>query len=242
MGTETWRQTSFRGSDASLSLLILHINFSKLLIKWKLTNPELVIHFEVAATKDNQLKQTIIDEILPSVGSIGLNEQELLDFLELIDPSTYLILKDDMSAVNLFKGLLSMLRRYPHLRIHLHYLGFYLVLSSPITKHQVQKRKRSLIYASLNAAKKAEKGELEFNNILSDSHYMVSNAGIEQLIALEKYLSTEVEEESNFSRSGNINTPTFTLVGIPTIVIKKPKHLVGLGDTISLISVLFDNL
>lgn len=215
---------------------------SKLITEWKLSNPDIIIHFEVASTKDIQLVHIIIDELIPSVDSIGLNEQELLDFLAIIDPSTHLLLKDDMSAVNLFKGLLSLLRRYPRLRIHLHYLGFYLLLSSPITKQQVQTRKESLIYASLNAARKAETGDMEFENILSDFTYKVSNEGMEQLISLEKHLNKEFKEESDFSRSGYFNTSSFTLVGIPTIVIKKPKYLVGLGDTISSISILFDNL
>ena len=215
---------------------------SKLITKWKKTNPELLIHFEVASTTDIKLIQLIVDEIIPSSDSIGLNEQELLDFLQIIDSQTYSSLRKDLSAVNLFKGMLSILSNFPHLRIHLHYLGFYLVLSSPIKEQQIQRRKESLIFASLNAARKAEKGEIEFCDILPVSTYQVSKEGIKQIITLENYLDQEFQVVSNFSQTGYFNNSNFTLIGIPTIVIEKPQQVVGLGDTISLISVLFDDL
>ena len=214
---------------------------SELIMKWKESNPDLFIHFEIASTKAIQLKQLIIDKIIPSMDSIGLNEQELLDLLQIIDSTTYSLLREDLSAINLFKGILCILRIFPHLRIHLHYLGFYLVLSSPITEPQIHRRRNSLILASHNAAKKAEKGEIESYDILLASDYLVSNEGIKQLIALENYLDKEFQVKSNFSQNGFFNTPNFTLVGIPSIVVETPKHVVGLGDTISLISILFDH-
>ncbi len=228
--------------DPSKTHLDLIKPVSDLIAKWKLSNPELTIHFEVAATEEIQLKAVIISEIIPSVDSIGLNEQELLDFIKIIDSSTYYLLKKEISAVNLFKGLLSLLREYPHLRIHLHYLGFYLVLSSPITKEQARKRRKSLIYASIHAAKKVELCETVLNDISSDFNYTISKEGKEQLISLDKHLSIEYEGGSDFFKSGYFTATDFTLVGIPSIVAKKPKSLVGLGDTISLISVLFDNI
>ena len=214
---------------------------SELIMKWKESNPDLFIHFELASTKAIQLKQLIIDKIIPSMDSIGLNEQELLDLLQIIDSTTYSLLREDLSAINLFKGILCILRIFPHLRIHLHYLGFYLVLSSPITEPQIHRRRNSLILASHNAAKKAEKGEIESYDILLASDYLVSNEGIKQLVALENYLDKEFQVKSNFSQNGFFNTPNFTLVGIPSIVVETPKHVVGLGDTISLISILFDH-
>ncbi|MCK5159265.1 MAG: hypothetical protein KAR08_08920 [Candidatus Heimdallarchaeota archaeon] len=210
--------------------------------KWKKLNPDITIHFEIAATNDKDLRKKIIDTILPFVDSIGLNEQELLDFIEIIDPTTYLLLKGNLSSVNLFKGIRKISSKFPHLRIHLHYLGYYLTLSPPISKELVSRRKKSLLLASLFAAETADKKVITSKEDILNVQILVSSKGMNELHKLEAYLNEEYNKISIFAEEGWFTTPSFTLVSIPTIMVNSPKQLVGLGDTISSISVLFDNI
>ena len=46
--------------------------------------------------------------------------------------------------------------------------------------------------------------------------------------------------KSEFYRTGIIHTDKFSLVGIPTIVVKDPYVIVGLGDLISSISLFYE--
>ncbi|GAG83375.1 unnamed protein product, partial [marine sediment metagenome] len=62
----------------------------------------------------------------------------------------------------------------------------------------------------------------------------------EELKKLHFHLESQFEVKGNLYETGIVETPFFSLVGIPTILVIDPQKLVGLGDTISSIAILFD--
>lgn len=208
--------------------------------EWKKTNPDLKIHLEFAATRDKELIKAIFQRLLPLVNSIGLNEQELLSILETTNVTTYKKLRKEMSSVNLFEGILNIWVKYPHLRIHLHYLGYYLTISSRLHEKHAIKRKQALILSAVFAAVKAKNGSIcsinEINNVLCS----VSKSGYEEIEGLLSFLKSEYKSIDEIE-DGIMSTDSFTVIGIPTIIVKSAQQLVGVGDTISVLALLLEN-
>ncbi len=211
-----------------------------LISKWKERNPLLIIHLELAAVKDRNLKQAIIDNLFPVVDSIGLNEQELISFLHCIDKSLSKTIHSTISSINLFKGMHAIFSKYPHIRLHLHYLDYFLLLSPLISEESALIRRNSLIISSLFAAVKAKHGNIDRQTDAKLIDHNISKKGLGELQKLENYLRSEWSGDANLTNNGYMQTKSFTMFGIPTVVIPFPTHLVGLGDTISLISILYE--
>ncbi|MHA1302397.1 MAG: ADP-dependent glucokinase/phosphofructokinase [Candidatus Heimdallarchaeaceae archaeon] len=210
----------------------------KLVKEWKKNNPSFVIHIELAAVKDKELLQTIVNDLFSHIDSIGMNEQELLFLLEVYNPELYAELKKSFSITNLFKGIYWLFLKYPHLRIHLHYVGYYLVLSPLVTKKEAEQRRFSLLVAALMAYSKAKHGEIiELENEI-DISCRISVEGYNQLELLEKMIINDFEGKGDLTSCGYIQTKYFTLVGVPTLLAEEPKQLVGLGDIISVTAIL----
>jgi len=68
----------------------------------------------------------------------------------------------------------------------------------------------------------------------------LSEFGRKEIQLLNSYLKEKYCEESTLYATGIFKSSNFNLIAIPTILVESPKMLVGLGDTISLIAVLFD--
>ena len=212
----------------------------RLIKKWKERNPSLILHLELAAVNDAELKQQIVRNFFPIINSIGLNEQELLSYLSAVEASLSNHIQSEMSSINLFKGLYAIFSKYPHLRIHLHYLNFNLLISPPTSDESVNLRKNSLIISSIFAAIKAKNGHIKGIKDITDIEYNISKTGLEELRKLDTYLMHNFNTEETLTKIGYARTESFSVFGIPTIVVPSPKQLAGLGDTISLMSILFE--
>ena len=211
-----------------------------LLKAWKELNPLLKIHLELTAIKDKKLRNIILKELFPLVDSIGMNEQELLLLLEIQHPSVFTKIKDNLNSINLFEGLLRVFNDFKDKHLIFHTLGYYLFLSKNLDNAKTIQRKNSLLFASLFAAAKAEKGDsFSLYDLPKDSVHL-SEFGRKEIQLLNSYLKEKYCEESTLYATGIFKSSNFNLIAIPTILVESPKMLVGLGDTISLIAVLFD--
>ena len=62
-----------------------YINNSVNIIKqWKKNNPKSIIHLEIASTQDKIIRKAIAKKLIPIVDSVGVNERETIDILEVI--------------------------------------------------------------------------------------------------------------------------------------------------------------
>ncbi|TFG11085.1 hypothetical protein EU534_00050 [Candidatus Heimdallarchaeota archaeon] len=227
--------------NSSMSFSEIFQQIKSMLIRWREINPDLCIHLEIASTRDQELRRTIVSILFKLVDSIGLNEQELISFIEMINQELADDLKKHLTPISVFNALKQILDKYPNLRIHFHYLGYFMILSKPITSKYAIKRRRGLILASLLAAIRVKGLDTISLEDVSNIPLDISIKGSRDLDLLYQYLKANYSEGINQNEMGVFYSHFFTLVGIPTIVVNKPKRTVGLGDLISSISILYES-
>lgn len=204
-----------------------------LIHQWK-QNGDL-IHLEIASTQDIAVRKTIIFKIAPHVDSVGINEREAIDILE-VTGHEELAKKcnDDTHSINMFKALLNIKKTLKTPRIQLHMFGLYLTLQDKDFKISPDSNLRGMMLAATVAAGKAGTGNInEAKNLLWAQGQEVSDVGLNELKDLGNYLGKPQLAETGFAE-----VEGYDLIGLPTIMVDKPKTLVGMGDTISSISLI----
>eukprot|EP01028_Stygiella_incarcerata_P012848 TRINITY_DN80525_c0_g1_i1.p1 TRINITY_DN80525_c0_g1~~TRINITY_DN80525_c0_g1_i1.p1 ORF type:complete len:611 (-),score=145.75 TRINITY_DN80525_c0_g1_i1:51-1883(-) len=137
-------------------------------------------------------------------------------------------------------------------RIQLHVHGMYMTIISGndrVDEDGLRATKEGMLSASVVAASKALVGSLENRGDLLVSHVemqngrvQVSSLGEELLHVLGNSLAarfgavTSSFFENGYTSFRNEKGKTMHIVAVPTILVKHPKSLVGLGDTISSVS------
>lgn len=204
-----------------------------LVCQWKRQNPDGIIHLEVASTQDKIVRAAIMNKLAPIVDSIGLNEREAVDVLEVVDPEMFTALEgESLSAPLLFDVVKKLKAKLKTPRVQLHFFGMYLTLQNKDFAITPEANKRGMMLAATVAASKAGTGSIESRDNLLWAHGMpISAAGEDNMHRLSRYLAApEIETD------GIISYDDMDLIAVPTILVDKPKTLVGMGDTISSVS------
>ena len=194
-----------------------------------------VVHLEIASTQDLEIRKAILQKIATNVDSIGVNERELIDILEVIgEEKLAQKCREDCHAENLFRGLLKAKEILKTPRIQLHFFGMYMTLQNKSFRITPQANRNGMILAATVAAGKAGTGNInKKENLLWAMGQDVSELGLEEM----KTISDIVEDE-RFVETGLSQYAGFDLIGVPTILVEKPVSLVGMGDTISSVSLI----
>ena len=106
------------------------IEASKAMIKeWRKSCPNNLLHLEVASTQDKVVRKHLIDSLVESVDSLGFNESELIDILEVIGEEVLAAkCESNINAVTMFEGMLKIYEYTACPRMQLHMFGLYLTL------------------------------------------------------------------------------------------------------------------
>ncbi|MHA1114577.1 MAG: ADP-dependent glucokinase/phosphofructokinase [Candidatus Heimdallarchaeaceae archaeon] len=210
----------------------------ELIEQLKKNNKQIKIHIELASFNNIETLSFVIEKLFPTIDSIGLNEQELIMVTRIFDTELSSKMRNG-TIIDYCNGLFEIFRRFSNLRIHFHFLGYYLILSKPISEEKIMTRRSSLIKAAIKAYQKVSLS----SNILyikENIKNLISRKGIDEIRTLEEYLVKKYKVEGSLSFDGYLRSEKFTIVAIPTLIEKKPTHLVGLGDTISSVSFIED--
>lgn len=204
-----------------------------LLQTWKKNNPQAIIHLELASTQDKIVRKEIVEKIAPTVDSVGLNEREALDVLEIVAPQMYAAIKNtELSAPLLFEILLQLKQKMQTPRIQLHCYGLYLTLQDKEFVISPQANKRGMMLAASIAASKAGTGNIENTEKLLWAQDMpIGEVAVKNMAAIADYLQKPLLAESGLAQLDD-----FDVIAVPSIIVDKPKTLVGMGDTISSVS------
>lgn len=203
--------------------------------KWQDNNKDLIIHLEIASTQDCIVRKAIIDNIAPLAQSVGLNERETIDLLEIMNQNKLKErIEKETSSCNLFDALLYLKEQLKVPRIQLHMFGLYMTLQDKNFKFTPEQNLKGMMTASVVSSSKAYNGEIaKYEDVTKALGMPVSTQGLNELVALaEKLGCPELLE------TGVCHVNDYQLSAIPTILIDKPKTLVGMGDTISSVSLL----
>lgn len=209
----------------------------KILDKWVNSNENHVLHLEMASTQDTVIRKNLLDDLGTQVDSLGFNERELIDLLEIIDENELAAeCLENTNSVNLFKGMLKIFEYTNCPRIQLHMFGLYVTLQQKSFKVSPKKNLDGMQLAAVIAAAKAGTGAIDdYETLLWAKDLEVSDVGLNEL----QNLSNLVEKDSytkKLMETGIVSNAKFDLIAVPTILIDKPITLVGMGDTISSIS------
>ncbi len=209
----------------------------KILEKWVNSNKNHVLHLEMASTQDIVIRKSLLDNLATEVDSLGFNERELIDLLEIINENELAAeCIENTNSVNLFSGMLKIFEYTNCPRIQLHMFGLYVTLQQKSFKISPKQNLDGMQLAAVIAAAKAGTGAIDdYKTLLWAKDFEVSDIGLNELQDLSNLIEKE-NETKTLMETGIISNDKFDLIAVPTILIDKPITLVGMGDTISSIS------
>jgi len=227
-------QTKLSDGDSGID----RINESiKIIERWRKNNPNNILHFEIASTQDKIIRKYLVDHLVKDVDSIGFNERELIDILEVIGEEKLAEqCHKETNSSNLFKGMIKVFDYMKCSRIQLHMFGLYITLQKKGNQISPIQNRKGMQLAAIVAATKAGTGAIDSKDILLWSKdWEVSDVGLNELRSLSETVSHEFGA-NNLIEEGIFVNDSFEIIAVPTIIIDKPITLVGMGDTISSIS------
>ena len=194
-----------------------------------------LIHLEIASTQDIAVRRALIRKIAPLADSIGINEREAIDILEVIGEEKLAgECNVHTTSVNMFKALLKIKHHIGAPRIQLHMFGLYITLADKGFRISPEANLRGMMLAATVAAGKAGTGNInKAENLLWACGREVSDVGLHELTDLADFIGNEKLVETGIGSYDG-----FDVIALPTIIIEKPLTLVGMGDTISSLSLL----
>ena len=194
---------------------------------WQEKSPQGIVHLELASTQDRKIRKVILEDIAPLAGSIGLNDREALDALEIIDADMFASVQGKiLSAGELFDVLYRLQKALKAPRIQLHMFGLYVTLQSSESPISAQQNLHGMMLASVVAATKAMTGKVDDRSMLLQA--INGNIQFEALKNLAEHL-----QQADLMTTGCCVYQGYQVIAVPTIIIDKPVTLVGMGDTIS---------
>lgn len=194
-----------------------------------------VVHLEIASTQDINVRKAILQKLATNVDSIGINERELIDILEVTgEEKLAQQCCEDCHAENLFRALLRVKEILKTPRIQLHFFGLYITLQNKSFRITPEQNRSGMMLAATVAAGKAGTGNLNRReNLLWAQGQKVSDVGLNELQTIAGII-----EDDNLLTTGISQYAGFDVIAVPTILVEKPITLVGMGDTISSVSLI----
>lgn len=208
----------------------------RLFTDWKKQHPRAVFHLEMASTPDKTMRKYLLDHLAPKVDSLGFNERELIDLLEVMGETALAqTCNEDTHAANLFQAMLKVQQYTQCPRLQLHLFGLYLTIQTKGFRISAEQNRNGMQLAATIAAAKAGTGAIHTPDVLLWAHGReIADIGITELENLYAALDPANNPEFQFTGLGTFGH--LNVIAVPTILIDKPITLVGMGDTISSVS------
>jgi ADP-dependent phosphofructokinase/glucokinase len=207
----------------------------------KSKNPELIRHYEYVPIPHAEVEKQIISTIIAEIDSLGVNEVEARELLERFGyKKDALKIYKLENAFTLYLGALKLLRKLGLKRLHLHNLGYHLILLKKPYRVAPEKVRDSCLFASAVGAAKALKGGfVTKKDVLDAARFPMSDTGINQVYAFASFLITELRlPKDKFNprevhAEGIVDMGDHYIILTPSPILSKPATTVGLGDVVS---------
>ncbi len=196
---------------------------------------EAMLHVELASTQDLKIRKAIFEKVAPLAASIGCNERETIDFLEIISEKKLAKLcQDKTTAGNMLQAILALKEKIKVPRVQLHMFGLYITVQDKDFTISPKDSRKGMMLAATVSASKAGLGDIDkYKNLMWAKGKEVSDVGLKELEDLAKLV-----KDKSLLETGLFEYQGFDVIAVPTILIEKPKTLVGMGDTISSVSLI----
>ncbi len=205
--------------------------------RWRADHPELVVHFEFASTQDQTVRAALLEQMGGWADSIGLNEQELADVLEVAGETALAArCRRPAGSADLLAGLRRVFELSGVPRIQLHFFGLYITLQARHWRHTPEQTRNGMTLAATVAASKAGTGSIDTEENLLWAHGQpIGAVAGRELATLANDLAAR-DGASELRTTGIHRGEDADVIAVPTIIVENPRTLVGMGDTISSLS------
>lgn len=175
---------------------------------------------------------TILEKLSSSVDSIGMDENEALKTLKIIDGKD----KDSLHLGEAFKLGKDIISETNIERVHIHTYRYHTMVSSEKYSLDPAEMRNSLLFGEISAIVSAEAGRIPEKE--DYTKFKFDNTHVRRLDELEEFQN--FMGMKNFAENGFATTEGYKVAAIPTLIHENPKRLVGLGDLISSGSLAYD--
>jgi ADP-dependent phosphofructokinase/glucokinase len=220
-------------ADTLAEFIDLSLRQHKLL---KSANPALKLHCEYLPMHNPEQEAVLLRSLVPRFDSYGINEAEIMRVLDCLgfENEAREIARAERSF-SLYQGALALWREFRLPRLHLHNLGYYLVIIAkpyPVSPEKV--RQACLFASAVNAVKAKRGGAVPREAVAEMAGFPLSDVGLSQLEAFaEEARQAGYPITSDFTATGIMECEDHTCIIVPAHVVPNPVSTVGMGDTIS---------
>jgi len=184
------------------------------------------VHLEFVYRND-EISSLISRYIIPEVESIGLDEDELKNLLELLEMD--IAEEDHLSLGETFQVAKKLVEKFDLERIHVHTYRFHLTVAEENYRFSSKRIRDAMLFGELCAIENADKGEIPNSDDLKK--FDMEKMHLEGLEELEHF--QEFFELDDFVETGTAKIEGYRVAAIPTMIHEEPERLVGMGDIIS---------
>lgn len=246
------------GKKVSAKEIVRRITQQLKLLRSK--NSNLMIHFEYVPAEEKSIEKLVIESLTTEAKSMGINEVEIIELLRIMgfDSEADAIKKNECSFT-LYAGAKKIFDKLKLQRIHVHNLGYYVIILKRPYSIPMEQVRDSAVYASLvtNAKAVMHGGFPGIKEIASEANSQVSDTGMNQLGKFEsdaayyldkrrKIITTDSTarvgkksyDRKVFLSDGIIEFDDHYVLIIPTPIARNPFSTVGLGDVTSSVALI----
>ncbi|NLJ79975.1 MAG: hypothetical protein GX335_03005 [Firmicutes bacterium] len=201
-------------------------------------NPALKIHLEYVPAKEREMELEMLSTITQQIDSFGINEIEIAKVLDSFGfQKLAQEIRENERAYALYEGAYALKEKLGVERIHVHNLGYYvLVLSKPYPSPLEKVRQACLFGSAVNARKALHGGFVTLEELPEAAIVPLSSLGFQQLQVFAKELQEKrahTLDLSQFMNTGIAELDDHYVILVPAQVVADPVITVGMGDTIS---------
>ena len=202
------------------------------------TNPDLKLHLEYVPMKEKSMEAEMLKTIGRGINSFGINEAEIVHVLMLFGEDALANeIRNKEGAYSLYQGARALQKHLGVERVHVHNLGYYvLVLAKPYFRPLEWVRQSCLYGSSVNACKALHGGYVAKEAVPEAAMIPLSDVGFHQLEMFKAEIEAREQPIAgldDFAENGSIEFADHYVLVIPAHVVPNPVITVGMGDTIS---------
>ena len=199
-------------------------------------NPQLKLHLEYVPMKDKGMEKEMLVTIGQGIDSFGINEVELGQVLSLFGENDLAReIAQEERAYALYQGGLRLFDLLGVERLHVHNLGYYVLITRKPYFVEPHKVRQACLYGSSVNAKRALTGRYAPREELARvGELLLSEKGLKQQEEFARELGEDHPEVARqIMEDGYGEMHDHYVFIIPAHIVPDPVLTVGMGDTIS---------
>ncbi|MBI4406392.1 hypothetical protein HY571_00585 [Candidatus Micrarchaeota archaeon] len=212
-----------------------YLSLEELYLEMLKSHRNVPLHVEYVSTPNKEVDAVIYQHVAKHVDSFGLNEVEIVELAEKLKLKRFAtnIVKNE-NAVSLHAAAEKIMEKLDLKRMHVHNLGYHLVLLKKRVDIQAQKKQvRALLFGSLVATSRALKGkEITRGEIQTALDTGVNEKVLNQMARLCSHFDLSRTRAEHAILTGVFDAGNHYLLCVPGQVVL-PRQTKGLGDVLS---------